>query len=63
MRELVDNSSCRLKSENCYLNGFLLFKEIADILMQYFKYINMFEDMKIKGDKYEEKYQFIELSV
>ena len=63
MKELVDNSSCRLKSELCYLNGFLLFKEIADIIMEYFKYVNMYEGVKVKSDKYEDKYQFIELAV
>ena len=31
--------------------------------MQYFKYVNMYQGVKIKGDKYEEKYQFIELAV
>lgn len=63
MRELLDNNTCRLKPENNYLNGFSLFKEIAGMIMQYFKYVNMYEGFKGKENKYENKFQFIELSV
>lgn len=63
MIELLNNSSGRLKSDSCYLNGFLLFKEISGIMMQYFKYVNLYEAKKIHGDIYENKYQFIEMAV
>jgi hypothetical protein len=63
MIELLNNSSGRLKSDSCYLNGFLLFKEISAIMMQYFKYVNLYQTKKIHGDIYENKYQFIEMAV
>lgn len=63
MRELLENKTHRLKAETCTLTGFLLFKEISSILLEYFKYVNMYEGMKIKKDSYEEKYQFIEIAV
>lgn len=63
MRELLDNKTHRLKADSCYLSGFLLFKEISSILLEYFKYVNMYQTKKIKNDKYEEKYQFIEMAV
>lgn len=63
MIELLNNTSGRLKSDSCYLNGFLLFKEISTIMMQYFKYVNLYEGKKVQGDVYENKYQFIEMAV
>lgn len=63
MRELLDNKTHRLKADSCYLSGFLLFKEISSILLEYFNYVNMYQNTKIKNDKYEEKYQFIEIAV
>jgi len=63
MRELLENKTHRLKADSCYLNGFLLFKEISSILIEYFKYVNMYQGVKIKKDNYEEKYEFIEIAV
>lgn len=63
MRELLDNRSHRLKSDGTLLSGFLLFKEISSILLDYFKYVNMYDGKKLKMDKYEAKYQFIEMTV
>lgn len=63
MRELLDNKSNRIKADSSFISGFVLFKEIASFLLDYFKYANMFQDKKIKNDKYEEKYIFIEMAV
>lgn len=63
MIELLNNTSGRLKSDSSYLNGFLLFKEISTIMIQYFKYVNLYEGKKVQGDIYENKYQFIEMAV
>lgn len=48
MRDLLENKSQRLKADSCYLNGFILFKEIANIQIDFFKYVNMYEGYKIK---------------
>ena len=63
MAELLDNKTHRLKSDQSSMSGFLLFKEVSSILIDYLKFIDMFENLKIKNDKYEEKYQFIEMAI
>ena len=63
MKELLDNKTHRLKAESSYLNGFLLFKEISTIILDYFNYVNLYQGKKIRADKYEEKYEFIETAV
>ena len=63
MAELLDNKTHRLKADQSSISGFILFKEISSILIDYFKFIEMFKDIKIKNDKYEEKYQFIEMAI
>jgi hypothetical protein len=63
MSELLDNKTKRLKADSSMISGFLLFKEISSIILDYFKYVNLFDGYKVKNDKYEEKYQFIETTV
>lgn len=63
MAELLDNKTHRLKADQSSISGFLLFKEVAAILLEYFKFVDMFQRGKAKGDKYDDKYQFIEMAV
>ena len=63
MAELLDNKTHRLKSDQSSMSGFLLFKEVSSIMIEYLKFVELFEHLKIKNDKYEEKYQFIEMSI
>ena len=63
MAELLDNKTRRLKPDQSSITGFILFKEISSILIEYFKFIQMYQDAKIKSDRFDEKYQFIETAV
>ncbi|CAI2369585.1 unnamed protein product [Moneuplotes crassus] len=63
MKSLLDNSSSRFKPQFCYINGFMMFKEFSEIIMQYFNYVNMYIGVQITGDKYDDKYEFINLGI
>lgn len=63
MAELLDNKTHRLRLDQSSMSGFLLFKEVASILIDYLKFVDMFESLSIKNDRYDEKYQFIEMAI
>jgi exportin-7 len=63
MKELIDTRTNRGRFDAASMTGFILFKEISAMLLEYFKYVDMFQNYQVKSDKYGEKYFFIHCAV
>jgi len=44
------------------MTGFMLFKEISTLMLDYFRFMNFFQNV-VKKDKFNEKYYFINCAV
>lgn len=63
MKELLDTKNNWAKFDPNSMTGFLLFKEIASLILDYFSFMNLYQDIHPKSDKYGEKYFFINSAI
>lgn len=63
MKELLDTRNNRAKFDASSMTGFLLFKEISSLLLDYFKFVNLYSGFSPKQDKFGEKYFFINCAI
>lgn len=57
--ELVNNRCSRLRFDTWNINGLIVFKEAAKIVIQYMQISDNLQSKVVKKDIYREKYKFL----
>lgn len=60
LTEIVNNRCSRLRFDTWNINGLIVFKEAAKIVIQYMSLYNNLSTKEVKRDIYKEKFKFLD---
>jgi exportin-7 len=63
LSELVNNRCSRLRFDTWNINGLIVFKESAKIVIQFYKLYECLASKPVKRDKYREIFKYLDITI